>query len=157
MIRVVSLLLAGLAGALAVVSLARAQPGSAYDRFYVEAARTPAERLVVCDTTAFLAGRPDLNAQRIVVRHLDRIPVTLLPPYFVSGGFLYSDRYDRVFNRMRARHEVSVRDVAATQAGVGRAMVELYRRTRWVDRAFVRRQDRACRDFAAGYGVRAGF
>jgi hypothetical protein len=157
MIRFLSLSLAGCAGALAIVSLARAESPSAYDQFDASAAQTPAERLVLCDTTAFLAGRPDLDANRIVVRRIDRIPVTLLPPQFVSGGFLYSERYDRLFNKLAALHKASTREVATIQAGVGRAMVELYRQNGSVDRPFVARQDKYCRDFAAGYGVRGGF
>lgn len=148
--------LLALAAAVATVTAAQAQP-SPYDQFDAAAARSPAERLVLCDTTAFLAGRPDLNAQRIVLRRIDRVPVILLPPYFVSGGFLYSERYDRVLGRMRKSGEVTLRQVAAAQAGPGRAMVEVYRASRWVDRGFAVRQDRVCRKFAADYGVRTGW
>lgn len=142
--------------AAATVTAAQAQP-SPYEQFDAAAARSPAERLVLCDTTAFLASRPDLNAQRIVLRRIDRIPVVLLPPYFVAGGFLYSERYEHVLNRMRKTGEVTLRQVAAAQAGPGRAMVEVYRGSRWVDRGFAVRQDRFCRKFAAGYGVRTGW
>jgi hypothetical protein len=155
MAKALRLLCLGLAAG-AAVAAGQAQ-ASAYDRFDAANARTPAERLVLCDTTAFLTGRPDLNAQRIVLRRTDRIPVILLPPYFVSGGFIYSERYDRVFGRMRKAHQVTLREVADAQAGPGRAMVELYHSTRWVDRGFAVRQDRYCRNFAATYGVRTGW
>jgi hypothetical protein len=156
MVKAFSLLPAGLTAALALAGSVQAH-ASAYDRFDAAAAASPTERLVLCDTTAFLANRPDLNADRIVLHRLDRIPVVLLPPQFVSGGFLYSERYERVFNRLRAKHEASVRDVAQVQAGPGRAMVDLYRGSHWIDQGFVARQDRYCRGFAAGYGVRGGF
>jgi hypothetical protein len=146
------------AAAAAATALSAGQAGaSAYDRFDAAAAHTPAERLVLCDTTAFVASRPDLNAQRMVLRRTDGVPVILLPPYFVSGGFLYSERYDRVFVKMRRAHQTSVGEVRAAQAGLGRALVELYRNGRWVDTAFAARQDRFCRGFAASYGVRGGW
>ena len=42
--------------------------GERFTAFDVRNARSWAERLVICDTTAFLASRPDVNADRIWVR-----------------------------------------------------------------------------------------
>ena len=76
-----SIILAALAAStLAIASAAHAQPdrdqrdraasrdGGRYADFDVRNARGWAERLVLCDTTAFLASRPDLNADRMWVR-----------------------------------------------------------------------------------------
>jgi hypothetical protein len=144
----------GLAVSLALTGAARAQSYKAFD---AAGATTSAERLVLCDTSLFLAARPDLNSRRIVAPRQNRMAALLLPPQFVSGGQMFSDRDERLMGRLVDQRQVTVRDIAEAQATKGRAMIDLYRTSRHIDHPFTVRQEHTCRAFAKTYGVRGGF
>ena len=123
---------------------------SAYD---AAAARTPAERLVLCDTTAFLASRPDLNANRMYARREGRPFQLMIGPYFVQGGFLYSERYDRLFWKLRREKQISKDEVAAVQASQGRALIEAYRNGGYLPMAFANAQAKFCTGWSRDNGI----
>ena len=128
-----------------------------YQAFDVRNARTWAERLVLCDTTAFLAGEPNLNADRMWVRREGRRPELLLPPYFVGPGRWYREGYQRLFWRLRARGLVTDPEVYRAQDTLLRRFVDTYRRINpyaggAVDSGFLQAQDRDCRRMGRDQG-----
>lgn len=149
---------------LALASAASAQPGApqpraggVYAEFDVRGAGSWTQRLVLCDTTAFLASQPNLNADRMWVRRDDRPPQLLLPPYFVGAGRWYKEGYERLFWRLRRQHQVSADELYRTQDTIGRRFVDAYRRANpytggGVDLRFLDAQDRYCRTTARGEG-----
>lgn len=141
----------------AVLALAGSAQAQSYDAFAFETAKTPAEKLVLCDTSMFLSQRPDLHAQRIEAPRSDGSAALLLPPLFLTGGQVFSDRYERLELKLINAGETTQAEVAATQATLGKAMMALYRPTRYIDHPFTVRQERACRAFAREHGVRGGF
>src|SRR5947208_163273 len=82
-----------------------------YSQFDVRNARNWAERLVLCDTTAFLASRPDLNANRMFVRRDDGRRDLLLPPDFVGNGRWYKEAYERLYWRLKREHQITSDDL----------------------------------------------
>jgi len=131
--------------------------GGRFAEFDVRNARGWAERLVICDTTAFLASRPDINADRIWVRRDDGRRDLLLPPYFVGAGHWYKQGYERLFWRLRREREVSSADVYRAQDAVGRRFVQTYRDANGrygvgIDIRFLEAQDRYCRQMARSEG-----
>ncbi len=145
-------LLAGCLSAFAVG--ARAQD---YARFTASSARTPTEKLVLCDTTAFLATQPDIEADRILVRLQGRSWVHLQAPYFVQGGLLYGAGDEQLFDRMRARGETSREQLASVQAVLGRGLIDAYRPMHSLPGSFVRDQLGFCHRFARSYGVNSSW
>lgn len=144
-----------LLAAFALAGPALAQPS--YDAFAFDNARTPAEKVVLCDTSMFLSQHPDLHAQRIVAPRSNGQGALLLPPAYVIGGQLFSDRYERLALKLVAARETTAGEVAAAQASVGKAMVDLYRPNRYIDHPFTVKQERACRAYAKEHGVHGGF
>jgi hypothetical protein len=138
--------------AFAGASAARA---ASYDvsAFDAAAAHTPAERLVLCDTTAFLATRPNLNANRMYARRDGRPFQLMIGPYFVQGGFLYSERYDRLFWKLRREKQISKDEVAAVQGAQGRALVDAYRDGGYLPMAFTNAQARFCNGWSRDNGI----
>jgi hypothetical protein len=140
--------------ALAVAGASTAQAAnydvSAYD---AAAARSPAERLVLCDTTAFLATRPDLNANRMYARREGMPFQLMLGPYYVQGGFLYSERYDRLFWKLRREKQIDKDEVAAVQGDKGRAMIDDYRDGGYLPMAFANAQAKFCNQWSRDNGV----
>ncbi len=128
-------------------------PDSIYAPYDARAAQSWADKLVLCDVTAFLAGRPDLNANRIWVRRDDGHSDLLLPPDFVTGPFWYKEGYQRLYDRLRRAGKVDRDQLVRAQDTLGRGMVEAYRRSpAYGDRAFLQAQDRYCRAMARGEG-----
>jgi hypothetical protein len=138
--------------ALAGATAASAQPDdlSAFD---ASRAQTAAERLVLCDTTAFLASRPNLNANRIYARRDGRPFQLMIGPNFVQGGFLYSDRYDRLFWKLRRTDQIAKDEVAKVQDTQGRALVERYRNGGFLPMSFGRAQAKFCDAWSRENGV----
>lgn len=164
-----SIILAALA-AIGVTGAAHAQPlppdryqaaprdGGRYAQFDVRNADGWAERLVLCDTTAFLASRPNLNADRMWVRRDDGRRDLLLPPYFVGGGRWYKEGYERLFWRLRRQRQVSSDELYRIQDSLGRRFVLAYRDGAGfygggADSRFLERQDSYCRSMARAQGV----
>ena len=142
------------AGALVGASgLAQAQPAQgAFAAFDVRAVQGWAEKLVLCDTTAFLATQPDLNANRMWVRRDDGHSDLLLPPDFVAGPNWYKEGYERLYLRLQRKGEIDQGQLAQAQGTLGHAFVEAYRRAGRTDRAFLESQDRYCRAMARDEG-----
>ena len=139
--------------ALAAVGMAHAAPLSAFD---ARATDNWAEKLVLCDTTAFLATSPDLNSDLIYVRHDDaRRFDMLLPPTFVGAGRWYKDGYEQLYWRLRAEHKVDAKQLFAVQDSISRPFVAAYRhngRYNNADAHFLRAQDSYCRALARENG-----
>jgi hypothetical protein len=162
-------LAAGLALTLASAVQAQPYPGERYRSeprggggrfagFDVRDARSWGERLALCDTTAFLASRPDLNASRIWVRRDDGRRDLLLPPDFVGAGLWYKEGYRRLFWQLQRERQVSSAEVYRAQNGLSRRFVEAYRSINGhygagVDSRFLDAQDRYCRMMARSEGV----
>ena len=141
----------------AVALLGAAGSAQAYpdlSAFDASRAATPAERLVLCDTTAFLATRPNLDANRIYTRRDSRPWQLMIGPRFVQGGQIYSERYDRMYWKLRRAGELTQDDVIAAQDGPGRALVETYRDSGYLPMAFAREQSNFCSGWTREAGVR---
>jgi hypothetical protein len=139
--------------ALMGAAVARAAPDSS--RFDVRNAHNWAERLVLCDSTAFLATRPDFNANRMWVRRDDGHRDLLLPPDFVGAGRWYKEGYQRLYWRLRRRGEVDDASLTAAADQLGRPFIESYRRAggyNWQGDDFLRGQDVFCRATARQQG-----
>lgn len=143
--------------AVAAMALAGASAAQAanYDvsQYDAAAARSPAERLVLCDTTAFLATRPDLNANRMYARREGRPFQLMLGPYYVQGGFLYSERYDRLFWKLRREKQIDKNEVARIQDTQGRSMIDAYRDGGYLPMAFANAQAKYCNGWSRENGV----
>ena len=139
--------------ALTAASAANAAPAdlSAFD---AAQARTPAERLVLCDTTAFLATRPNLDANRMYARRDGRPFELMLGPRFVQGGQLYSERYDRMYWKLRSQGQITQDQVIDAQDGPGRALVEGYRNGGYLPSSFARDQAKFCTAWSREQGIR---
>jgi hypothetical protein len=137
----------------ASASVAQAYRGdlSAFD---AAQARSPAERLVLCDTTAFLATRPNLEANRIYARREGRPWQLMIGPRFVQGGQLYSERYDRMYWKLKRDSQIDQNQLVAAQDGPGRALVEGYRDGGYLPMAFAREQQKFCDAWTHEAGVR---
>lgn len=121
-------------------------------------ARTPAEQLAICDATAFLASRPDLNANRILVRrHNGAFYDYLLPPDFLVGGQFYTETADRVFFRLRGRGEADRNAVADAQERLVRPIIRAQGRAGHVPYRAWRVQLQECNAFAQSQGIRGAF
>jgi hypothetical protein len=138
-----------------VLSMATAAAAEASDLAGFDAARTnsTAEKIVLCDTSAFLRTRPDLQADRIYARREGRPFQLLLGPYYVQGGFLYSERYERLAEKLERQHRVSARQIADVQASQGRAFVDAWGRDGALPGDFAARQSQVCTAFARDNGV----
>ncbi len=148
---------AALMGAAALAQPAPPPPplqGGGYAAFDVRGTDSWADRLVLCDTTAFLAGHPDLMADRMWVRRDDGRSDLLLPPDFVGGGQWYKEGYERLYFRLQHEHKISYRELIDAQTTVGRRFVEAYRRMGpgYRDERFLRAQDAYCRSMARAQG-----
>jgi hypothetical protein len=142
--------------AAAAVTGGVAQAGTDLTSYDIAAAPTWAEKLALCDTTAFLTGEPNLNANIIFVRRDDaREFDMLLPPTFVGGGQWYSDGYERLYRRLRHAKKVTSKAMWAAQAEIAHDFVEAYRRSAHSgdQRRFLREQDSACKAMARAEGV----
>ena len=147
------LLAAGLALAWAGVAQAAEPPGLA--AYSARAAHSWADWLVLCDTTAFLASRPDLNAARMWVPRDDGHADLLLPPDFVGAGQWYKEDYGRLFRRLKRQNKVDKQHVERARGQLAHGFIEAYRNTgpSTAARQFLTRQDAACRETARGVGV----
>ncbi len=140
------------AGAAVVLSgAARAEPG-ALSSFDAQSADGWANKLVLCDVTAFLAGKPDLNANLMFVRRDDGRNDLMLPPDFVGGGQWYKEGYEHLYWRLKREQKVDEAQVRNAQNTLGHDFVEAYRRNTNADPAFLRHQDSYCRSMARGEG-----
>ena len=146
-------LAAGLA--LGLAGVAQAATPTDLAAFDLRAADSWADRLVLCDVTAFLAGKPDLDANRMWVRRLDGHSDLLLPPDFVAGPQWYKEDYQRLYFRLKTRKQVDSAALNRARAGLGRSFVDAYRRggLSLSESRFLSRQDAACRTLARGQGV----
>ncbi len=142
--------------ALGLAWSAQAQPApEPLAAFDVHQARGWADRLVLCDYTAFLAGQPDLSANRMWVRRDDGHSDLLLPPEFVGGGQWYKEGYQRLYFKLLRRGELTHAQLRQAQDSVGRDLIESYRRHRpglAGGSRFLARQDHYCRDMAREQG-----
>ena len=138
----------------ATAASAVAQPADTDLSIYVAAtAPGPLEKLVLCDTTTFLASEPDLDADVIIVRR-DGVPdQRLLPPDFVTNGFLYRQGYDRLFERLRRQKLATREQLAQIQGSLGRGLIDRYRRRGVLPPTFVSEQFAFCNSFARSYGI----
>ena len=147
-----------LKSALAAVALAAsAGAANAYpdlSAFDASRAATPAERLVLCDTTAFLSTRPNLDANRIYARRDGRPWQLMIGPRFVQGGQIYSERYDRMYWRLKRDGQIDQNQLIAAQDGPGRGLVETYRDSGYLPMGFAREQSQFCSGWTREAGVR---
>ncbi len=143
------------AGAVAVLAGAvQAQPSERdITSFDVRNAGGWADRLALCDATAFLATKPDFNAQRIWVRRDDGHADVLLPPNFVGGGWWYKEGYERLYWRMLKDKKVDSASMHQAQDTVSREFIRSYRSSaNNQDRRFLDDQDTYCRAMAREQG-----
>ncbi len=145
------------AAAAVAVTAGAAQAGTDLKSFDVASAPTWADKLALCDTTAFLAGGPNLNANIMFVRRDDtRDFDMLLPPNFVGAGQWYKDDYQRLYRRLRHDKKITSKQMWAAQSKIAPDFVEAYRRGNGkgvAEQRFLRDQDRACRAMARSEGV----
>ncbi|HEX8233300.1 MAG TPA: hypothetical protein VF559_08150 [Caulobacteraceae bacterium] len=148
-------LAASAALAVAAVGQAQAEDLAALD---ATQASSPAETLVLCDATAFLSTRPDLNANVILARRTGRPFERLLPPDFLVGGRFYSETAERLYWTLRREGQVTRDQAAEAQDRLVRPVVRsYYGRTAYLPISFSRDQMKYCHDFARQHGVRGGF
>ena len=151
--------LAAASFAIGIAGQTQAQPRSdaRFSEFDVRNARSWAEKLVLCDVTAFLATRPDLNANRMWVRRDDGHNDLLLPPDFVGAGRWYKEGYEQLYWNLKRRNQVSSDELRQTQASLGRRFVEAYRTSGYNGpgeaMGFLDKQDGYCRSMARHEGV----
>ena len=148
----VAALAAGLAGA---AQAAPPAPSAPIARFDVRHADNWAEKLVLCDVTAFLATNPDFNANRMWVRRDDGHRDLLLPPDFVGAGQWYKEGYQRLYFRLKRQGKIDWNAVMDAQSTVGHEFVQAYRRAGGRsagDGSFFRAQDSYCRALARAQG-----
>ena len=146
---VAAIAVAGLAGA------AQAAPSSTpVARFDVRHAQGWAEKLVLCDVTAFLATDPDFNANRMWVIRDDGHRDLLLPPDFVGAGQWYKEGYQRLYFRLNRQGKINLDALRDAQNSLGHDFVEAYRRAGRGngDGSFFRAQDTYCRAMARAEG-----
>ena len=140
--------------ALGAAGAAGAQPITSFD---ARATDNWAEKLVLCDTAAFLAGQPNLDANVIYTRRDDaRRFDMLLPPNFVGGGQWYKEGYERLYFRLKAEKKIGFKELLNVQNDVGRRFVDSYRkggRYEMATNRFLREQDSYCHSMARENGV----
>ena len=143
------------AAVLAVGLTGAAQAAPELSSFDVHSADGWAQKLALCDTTAFLNSHPDLNSNIMFVRRDDaRRFDMLLPPDFVGGGQWYEDGYERLYHHLRQDKKVSADEMLQAQNTVGRDFVEAYRASGGrLNRHFLNAQDTYCRAMARAQGV----
>ena len=146
---VAALAVAGLAGAAQA-----APPPSPIARFDVRNAHGWAEKLVLCDVTAFLATDPDFNANRMWVIRDDGRRDLLLPPDFVGAGQWYKEGYERLYFRLKRQGRIHESALLDAENSIGHDFVEAYRRVGRGngDGSFFRAQDTYCRAMARAEG-----
>ncbi len=144
-----ALALAGLA--FGAAASAQAEPTD-LSRFDVHGASDWADKLVLCDVTAFLASKPDLDANRMWVRRDAGPPDLLLPPDFVQGGQWYKEGYRRLYDKMRRDKRIEGDQVIRAQDTAGRSFIDAYRRSPNLDHSFLNAQDSYCRSMARAEG-----
>jgi len=148
----VALAALGVAAAVAGVAHARGEPRP-LTTFDVRSSGNWADRLALCDTTAFLASKPDLNANRMWVRRDDGHADLLLPPDFVGNGWWYKEGYQRLYWRLRHEKKLDSDQMKQAQNTLSRDFVESYRRANdYHDARFLRDQDVYCRSLAREQG-----
>ena len=110
---------------------------------------------MLCDVTAFLAAKPDLNATRMWVRRSDGRADLLLPPDFVGAGQWYKEDYQRLYWRLKRQKKVDSRGLEHARAELAHGFIQAYRRSNrsLAQGRFLERQDRACRSTARNVGV----
>ncbi len=123
--------------------------------FDVRSADSWAEKLVLCDVTAFLAQKPDLNANRMWVRRDDGHRELLLPPDFVGGGAWYKEGYERLYWRLKRQKQVDSHQLRQAQDTLAHDFVQAYRRdpAGMAYSRTLRDQDTFCRRMARSEGV----
>jgi hypothetical protein len=146
-------LLACAAFAASAVTASAQAPDPALSSYLAATAPGPLEKLVLCDATAFLATGPDLDADLVIARRDGRPHERLLPPYFVTNGFLYKQGYDRLFDKLRRQKEATREQLAQAQGTLGKDLIDYYRQRRSLPPSFVREQLAFCQTFAKSYGV----
>ena len=149
-----TLLKSSLAAAVLLGAAGAAQAYPDLSAFDASRAATPAERLVLCDTTAFLATRPNLDANRIYARRDSKPWQLMIGPRFVQGGQIYSERYDRMYWKLRRQNQIDQNQLLAAQDGPGRALVETYRDSGYLPMGFAREQSNFCSGWTREAGVR---
>ncbi len=143
-------LAAALGAASLITGAAQANPADGdLSSFDVHAVDDWAGKLALCDATAFLASRPDFNAQQMWVRREDGHSDMLLPPDFVGGGWWYKEGYQRLSYKMK----IEPARMHQAQNTLVRDFVETYRRSpNAQDHNFLLRQDGYCRQMARAEG-----
>lgn len=136
------------AAALAVSGSAVAQPTAAgpadFARFDAQATPDWASKLALCDATRFLRTRPDLDADKVLVRRRDNRLDLLLPPHFIDGAYWYDEDLERASRRLRQQGQVSYDAVRTARSTLGRDMVRTFDRINGGERAFLDAQNRYC-------------
>lgn len=126
--------------------------------FDTQMATNAAERLALCDAASFLNSRPDLNANRILVRRdSGAFYDWLLPPDFLVGGRFYTETADRLYLKIRRRGEVDRNMIAEAQDRLVRPIIRAQGRMGRVPYRAWREQLRDCNEFARAEGVRGVF
>jgi hypothetical protein len=148
-----STLRSAFAGALASVAAASAAVAAPLNLDMAQA-RSPAEKLVICDISKFLESDPNLRADVIYVRHESKGRFEpLLGPRFISAGNWYDEDYERAYRRLRYQGRASLAEVLDAQRLYGRQIQDT-RRVGLSDRTFLRAQNRACRAWLRSPEVR---
>ncbi len=136
-------------GSAAAPALAQPTDFAAFDP---ARAQTVAERLVLCDMSAFLASRPDLDAQVIYVRRDDQRYDPLIPPFAGGGSAWYEDDHRRAYQRLRSAGQVTPQELAAAQDRYIRPMTKVYERATPSQQRTLESTRRFCKDFARSAG-----
>jgi len=138
--------LAALGAALAgAPALAQPVDWSAFDP---ARAQSVADRLVLCDMSAFLASKPDLDAQVIYVRRDDQRYDPLIPPFAGGGASWYEDDNQRAYQRFRSAGQVTAQELTAAQERYVRPMSKAFDRATPGQQRALESSRRFCKDFA---------
>jgi hypothetical protein len=131
--------------ALLVAAPAAAAPQPRVTDFDVAKTQTWADALALCDLTAFLQSRPDLDAD--VIMAPDGRSEWLRPlyaPRFLPQGLFYDHNVRLAFERLERAGEVDRRAFGEARARHDRPLFRSFERARKAELEFLAEQSRLC-------------
>lgn len=133
--------------ALAAPAAAPAAPIRPLADFDVRKVEGLADRLALCDLTAFLITRPNLQADVIIAPNRGGAPARVMrQPYYRPLTGLFDEDLDDAMRVMEAHHQVTRREVAAARTRYDVQMLRSYERSSMPQRRFLDEQAKRCSD-----------